>query len=113
MQGGSRDGTARPSDVDAGTTRHWARRLRHELARVASGLARHAENRRLLRDLGAMSDRELRDIGLTRQDAADAGQLHPAEDVSGLIVARQAERRAARRVRCGTGAGVAGGGVLG
>jgi uncharacterized protein YjiS (DUF1127 family) len=116
MRGGSGDGIAGCSGLAAGPPRRWAEPLRlcaegarYGLARLAAALARYGENRRLLRDLAAMSERELRDIGLSPQDARDAGQLHPAEDVGGLIVARRAERRVARRVRCGTRPGVAGG----
>ncbi|KAB1073612.1 DUF1127 domain-containing protein [Methylobacterium planeticum] len=113
MRGGAGGGASRAAGGRLGR----AGRLRHGLAGIAAALARFlarlSENRRLLAELGAMSERELRDIGLTRQDAADAAQLHPAEDVGGLLAARRAERRAARRVRCGTGAGVTGGGALG
>jgi hypothetical protein len=60
--------------------------LGHEFGRVAT-------NRRVLHRLSVMSDRELRDIGLIRQDLQDA-------DLPGVdAVAFLRERRDARRRR--------------
>ncbi|MGU3536765.1 DUF1127 domain-containing protein [Methylobacterium sp. A54F] len=74
------------------------------LARAGEALARRADNRRVLGLLSRMSERELRDIGLARQDLCDALALHPAVDASHLLVSRRTERQAARvagRVRLG------------
>jgi len=69
------------------------------LARIAAGLSRQAINRRVLRQLSAMSERELKDIGLVRQDVADAFVLSGTGDASLFLVARRDERRAGRRAR--------------
>ncbi|MCJ2083101.1 DUF1127 domain-containing protein [Methylobacterium sp. J-090] len=67
------------------------------LASVASGLSRAAINARVLRQLGAMSERELKDIGLVRQDLADAIALRLDGDATNLLLARRDERKAAQR----------------
>ncbi len=54
---------------------------------------RAAENRRLLQELGAMSDHDLRDIGLTRNDLRDSLAL-PADRDAGAFLS---DRRFARR----------------
>lgn len=54
---------------------------------------RAAEGRRVMAELGAMSDRDLRDIGLTRQDLRDALALPAAEDPGRLLSARRGMRR--------------------
>ena len=54
---------------------------------------RASENRRLMETLGAMSDHDLRDIGLTRHDLRDSLAL-PATHDHGAFLAR---RRSARR----------------
>ena len=74
----------------------------------ASGLARTAlvllnavllwpfrvlEHRRLLDGLGGLSDYELRDIGLTRQDLRDATALPANRDPGAFFAARAASRR--------------------
>lgn len=71
-----------------------ARRL---AAQAAEGLSRQAINRRVLSQLGGMSDRELRDIGLVRQDVVDAAALAPNQDSTVLLLARRNERRGLRR----------------
>jgi uncharacterized protein YjiS (DUF1127 family) len=76
----------------AGRLARLARRL---LADAAAGLSRQAINRRVLRKLSAMSDRELKDIGLIRQDVTDAGSGET--DASQFLLSRRAERREARR----------------
>lgn len=63
---------------------------------AAAGLSRQAQNRRVLQSLSVMSDRELRDIGLVRQDVMDAA-LPGHGDASLLLVARRGERRGGRR----------------
>jgi hypothetical protein len=45
-----------------------------------------------------MSDRELRDIGLSRQDVLDAGILLVEGDASDFLVDRRNERRASRSI---------------
>jgi len=67
------------------------------LAAMADGLSRAALNARVLRQLGAMSERELKDIGLVRQDVYDAAALPRDGDATNLLMARRAERKAARR----------------
>lgn len=75
----------------------WLRRL---MAQVMEGLSRQAINRRVLTQLGGMSDRELRDIGLVRQDVIDAVARSPDEDASSLLLDRRNERRRPRRGGC-------------
>jgi uncharacterized protein YjiS (DUF1127 family) len=67
------------------------------LAGISAGLSRQALNVRVLRQLGAMSERELKDIGLARQDVWDAAALPHDGDATTLLLARRAERKAARR----------------
>ena len=64
-------------------------------AEIRAGLSRAAMNRRVLQRLSTLTDRELKDIGLTRQDVADAGVPH-AGDAIDLLVGRRDERRHAR-----------------
>jgi uncharacterized protein YjiS (DUF1127 family) len=68
------------------------------LGAMAEGLSRAAINARVVRQLGAMSERELKDIGLVRQDVYDAAALDRGGDSTDLLLARRAERKAARRV---------------
>ena len=51
------------------------------------------ENRRLLDGMGSLSDHELRDIGLTRQDLRDATALPIDRDPGKFFAARAASRR--------------------
>ncbi len=69
------------------------------LLRVLSWPARVAAARRTMTELGRMSDYELRDIGLSRQDLNDATSLPLDADPSRLFVRRRAspERPAAGR----------------
>lgn len=69
------------------------------LSRIAAGVSRQAINRRVLSQLSSMSERELKDIGLVRQDVADASLLSGIGDASLFLVARRDERRAGRRAR--------------
>ena len=62
------------------------------LDRILLWPARALESRRLLDDLGRMSDHELRDIGLTRQDLRDATALPSSRDPGVLFAARAAGR---------------------
>ena len=54
---------------------------------------RALENRRLLDGMGELSDYELRDIGLTRQDLRDATALPANRDPGQFFAARAASRR--------------------
>ncbi|KQP33753.1 hypothetical protein ASF49_07745 [Methylobacterium sp. Leaf104] len=67
-------------------------------AAAAAGMSRAAINRRVVRQLSVMSDRELRDIGLVRQDVLDSELLLLEGDASSFLVGRRNERRAGRRV---------------
>ncbi|KQO72798.1 hypothetical protein ASG60_04195 [Methylobacterium sp. Leaf469] len=67
------------------------------VAKLAAGVSRAAINARILRQLGAMSERELKDIGLVRQDLHDAAALRQDGDSTTLLLARREERKAARR----------------
>jgi uncharacterized protein YjiS (DUF1127 family) len=58
--------------------RHLA--LAHALRRVAGWPFRVAADRAALRQLAGMSERELGDIQMTRQDFRDATALAPRED---------------------------------
>lgn len=64
-------------------------------AEVRAGLSRAAMNRRVLQRLSTLSDRELKDIGLTPQDVADAC-VPGTGDAIHLLVGRRDERRRAR-----------------
>ena len=78
---------------------------RSSLARSAWTVAKAAlswpvriiEARRLMRQVGGMSDHELRDIGLTRNDVWDATALPRSADPSRLFQQRADERRGAGR----------------
>ena len=54
---------------------------------------RAIENRRLLDGLAVLSDHELRDIGLTRQDLRDATALPADRDPGQFFAVRAASRR--------------------
>ncbi|HTR15088.1 MAG TPA: DUF1127 domain-containing protein [Roseiarcus sp.] len=64
------------------------------LRRVLTWPARVSAARRTMRQLAAMSDLHLRDIGLTRQDLSDVSALPLDADPSPLL-----ERRRAARVK--------------
>ncbi|MBX9934677.1 MAG: DUF1127 domain-containing protein [Methylobacterium sp.] len=74
-----------------------ARLISGVASRIGEELSRQAMNRRVLQQLSAMSERELRDIGLVRQDLFDASSLSGSGDASLLLVDRRNERRAGRR----------------
>jgi hypothetical protein len=67
------------------------------MARLAAGVSRAAINRRVVGQLSRMSDRELRDIGLVRQDVLDSEMLLLEGDASSFLVGRRNERWGARR----------------
>jgi uncharacterized protein YjiS (DUF1127 family) len=54
---------------------------------------RVAASRRMMSQLGEMSDRELADIGLRREDLRDAAALRLSDDPTTLFTARARERR--------------------
>ncbi len=62
-------------------------------AAVMAWPARIVEHRRLMNQMAGMSDHELRDIGLFRQDVADATAVAYGHDPSEVLVERAAERR--------------------
>lgn len=75
-----------------------ARSIAEAAAEIRAGLSRAAMNRRVLHRLSALSDRELKDIGLSRQDVADA--CGPSvSDAIDLLNGRRDERRQARATR--------------
>ncbi|WP_342108913.1 DUF1127 domain-containing protein [Methylobacterium sp. SI9] len=75
-----------------------ARAIAEAAAEIRAGLSRAAMNRRVLLRLSMLSERELKDIGLTRQDVADA--CGPgAVDAIDLLNGRRAERRRGRATR--------------
>lgn len=69
------------------------------LRRALSWPARVGAARRTMMQLAGMSEHELRDIGLTRQDVVDATGLPLGDDPSALLLRRRAarERPAPRR----------------
>jgi uncharacterized protein YjiS (DUF1127 family) len=72
-----------------------AARLAAGAADVRAGLSRAAMNRRVLQRLSTLSERELKDIGLTPQDVADAG-IPGVCDAIHLLNGRRDERRRSR-----------------
>ena len=60
--------------------------------RMLTWPSRFVAARAVMNRLGAMSDHELRDIGLTRQDLRDATGLVPDEDPTLLLAGRAASR---------------------
>src|SRR5579883_2906873 len=66
------------------------------LWRVVAWPLRALAARRAMAELGAMSDRELADVGLYRQDLRDATGLRRGEDPTAMLAKRTAERRRAR-----------------
>ena len=73
-------------------SRHAVTDTAHVLRRALEWPARVAAARRTMNQLAHMSDYELRDIGLTPQDVADAGSLPLDADPSTLLVRRRAAR---------------------
>ena len=76
----------------AATFARQASRVAAPLWRVLSWPARVAAARRTMAELARMSDYELRDIGLSRQDLNDATSLPLDADPSRLFVRRRAAR---------------------
>jgi uncharacterized protein YjiS (DUF1127 family) len=83
----------------AATPPSWLARLAGAVsgaaAEIRAALSRTAMNRRVLQRLSTLSARELKDIGLTPQDMADAC-LPGTGDAIDLLVNRRDERRHAR-----------------
>ena len=63
------------------------------LTRVLQWPARVGAARRAMSQLARMSDYELRDIGLTRQDVVDVSALPLDEDPTALLARRRAAAR--------------------
>ena len=74
----------------------WLRWGEARLGHALSWPIRVYEARRLMLELGSLADHELRDIGLTRHDLADATALAPDADPSLALQRRVAERRRQR-----------------
>lgn len=92
------DGITAHTDLRSATLFGRARaHLSRWLAAATGGVSRAALNRRVVRQLSAMSDRDLKDIGLVRQDVLDSAALLREGDASGFLMGRRDERRAARR----------------
>ncbi|TXN04222.1 DUF1127 domain-containing protein [Methylobacterium sp. WL64] len=72
-----------------------ARAIAEAAAEVRTGLSRAAMNRRVLHRLATLSERELKDIGLTPQDVADA-TVPGRRDATDLLIGRRDDRRRAR-----------------
>jgi uncharacterized protein YjiS (DUF1127 family) len=62
------------------------------LRRALSWPARVSATRRAMSQLARMSDHELRDIGLVRQDIVDADALRLDPDPSAVLAGRRAPR---------------------
>ena len=89
--------TAHPALPSATRFARARARLARWMAAAAGGVSRAALNRRVVRQLSAMSDRDLRAIGLVRQDVLDSAALLREGDASDFLIGRRDERRAARR----------------
>jgi uncharacterized protein YjiS (DUF1127 family) len=92
----SRVGAARSAPEPAVRAKSRSRIMMTFFANLASRAlgwpARVGAARRTMSQLARMSDYELRDIGLTRQDVADANALPLDADPSSLLVRRRAAR---------------------
>ena len=92
-----------PETVEAGgrprpitrAARAVATAIAGAISEVWADLSRAAMNRRVLVRLSMLSERELKDIGLTPQDVADAA-VPGHDDAVSLLVGRRDERRRAR-----------------
>jgi uncharacterized protein YjiS (DUF1127 family) len=85
-----------------GTPPSWIARIvgaiTEAAAEVRAELSRAAMNRRVLHRLSTLSERELKDIGLTPQDVADAA-VPGLRDATDLLIGRREARRRARAAR--------------
>ena len=83
---------AAPQAGGGKTLRALAQRAAAFALRVVTWPSRVAAARAAMTQLANMSDYELRDIGLTRQDLRDATGLVPDEDPTQLLADRAASR---------------------
>ena len=74
-------------------TQHAVSHTAEVLRRALSWPARVGAARRAMTQLARMSDYELRDIGLTRQDVVDVSALPLDEDPTALLARRRAAAR--------------------
>ena len=89
--------TDRPSFVlPAKSARALAAEAAHKVAHVLMWPARAWEARRLLNQLGGLSDHELADIGISRSDVANAAASPVDADPSLVLVRARRERLAGR-----------------
>lgn len=70
---------------------------RASLLRLAAWPLRVFAARRAMTQLGEMSDRELADVGLYRQDLRDASALPFGEDPTAMFAARARARRRGKK----------------
>ncbi|RBP16493.1 uncharacterized protein DUF1127 [Roseiarcus fermentans] len=70
-------------------SRHAVSRAAGAVRRVLEWPARVSAARRAMSDLARMSDYELRDIGLTRQDVFDVSALPLDQDPTALLARRR------------------------
>ena len=80
-------------------SRHAVSQTAGVLRRALSWPARVGAARRAMTQLARMSDYELRDIGLTRQDVFDVSALPLDEDPTALLARRRAAGAMERRPR--------------
>ncbi len=83
--------------AEAETRTPWIARAAAFIADLRAGLSRAAMNRRVLQRLSMLTERELKDIGLTPRDVADAGVTQSVDAIC-LLVGRRDERRRTRAV---------------
>ncbi|MHB2208731.1 DUF1127 domain-containing protein [Methylobacterium sp. CM6257] len=88
---GTADSGTRPSRIARS-----AGAIAEAIAEVRAGLSRAGMNRRVMQRLSTLSARELKDIGLTPQDVADA-HAPGIGDAIDLLIGRRDERRSAQR----------------
>ena len=71
----------------------WAGTALAYASRVLAWPSQIIAARAAMQTLGSMSDHELRDIGLTRQDLRDATGMTSGDDPTGMLAGRASERR--------------------
>jgi uncharacterized protein YjiS (DUF1127 family) len=87
--------TGRPATFEVGAMDVAARQA-GKVWHVLSWPLRAIEAWRVINQLGALSDRELADIGLNRSDVANAAAQTPGADPSVPLMRARFERQAAR-----------------
>ena len=80
-------------------TRHAVSHTAGVLRRALNWPARVGAARRAMSQLARMSDYELRDIGLTRQDVVDVSALPLDEDPTALLARREPRPRSTAWIR--------------